>query len=104
MTFNLHARVARAEAQTIRQALADLAARASVAAEGEDFTIQAEVEGPTAKDLNRRLLSALRKVHKRATLHAQWTSYCNVTESYRESEIVQEMNSLRLVAKHFNHI
>ena len=82
MTFKLHARVARADAETIRQALAELTARGSVAAQGDEFAIEAEAEGESAKELNRRLLSALRKIHKRATLRAQWTSSGNVTESY----------------------
>jgi hypothetical protein len=82
VTFLLHARINRADAQTIRQALAELAARASITAEGDEFTIDAEVDGPSAKELNRRLLSALRKAHKRATLRTQWISPANVTESY----------------------
>ena len=82
MTFKLHARVSRSDAKTIRQALADLAAKANVAQEGDEFNIDAEFDGESAKDLNRRLLSAFRKVHKRTTLRAQWTSPANVTESY----------------------
>ncbi len=82
MTFKLHARVSRAEAATVRQALADLAAKASITQEGNEFIIDTDVDGDSAKDLNRRLLSTLRKAHKRATLRAQWTSPANLTESY----------------------
>ena len=82
MTFKLHARVNRADGETIRQALAELGARAAVTQQEDEFTLDAIVEGEAAKDLNRRLLSALRKVHKRTTLRAQWTSNGNVTESY----------------------
>jgi hypothetical protein len=32
------------------------------------------MEGASAKELNRTLLSALRKVEKRTTLRAEWTS------------------------------
>ena len=89
MTFQLQARVARADAESIRQALVELRAKAKITQEGDEFIIGAKVDGETAKDLNRRLLSALRKVHKRATLRAQWTapgaqssSPGSVTESY----------------------
>jgi len=82
VTFKLHARVSRSDAKTIRQALAALAAKADIAQEGDELTIEAEVDGESAKDLNRRFLSALRKVHQRTTLRAKWTSPVNLTESY----------------------
>ena len=74
MTFKLHSRVNRADAASIRRALADLAAEADIAQERDEFIIDATVDDESAKDLNRHLLSALRKVHKRATLRAQGTS------------------------------
>ena len=82
MIFKLHARVSRADAETVRQALAGLTAKANISQEGDEFILESEVDGESAKDLNRRLLSALRKVHKRATLRARWTSPANLTESY----------------------
>jgi len=82
VTFKLHARVSRSDAKTIRQALADLAAKANITQEGDELIIDADLDGESAKDLNRRFLSALRKVHKRTTLRAQWTSPANLTESY----------------------
>jgi hypothetical protein len=39
-----------------------------------EFSIKAEMEGESAKELNRSLLSALRKVEKRTRLRAEWTS------------------------------
>lgn len=39
-----------------------------------EFSIEAEMEGESAKELNRSLLSALRKVEKRTRLRAEWTS------------------------------
>jgi len=38
------------------------------------------MEGASARELNRTFLSALRKVEKRATLRAEWTSDDNTTE------------------------
>jgi DNA-binding GntR family transcriptional regulator len=81
MNFKLKARVNRSDAQTIRQALDQLAARGSVRKEGDGFLVEAEMEGASAKELNRTLLSALRKVEKRTTLRAQWTSG-ETTERY----------------------
>ena len=74
MDFKLKARISRSDARTIRQALDQPAARGSVRKEGDEFLVEAEMEGATAKELNRTVLSALRKVEKRTTLRAEWTS------------------------------
>jgi hypothetical protein len=81
MTFKLKARINRSDAGTIRQALDSLAARGSVRKEGDEFSVEAGMEGASAKELNRTLLSALRKVEKRTTLRAEWTSG-DTTERY----------------------
>ncbi len=36
--------------------------------------MEAALEGTGARDLNRMLLSALRRIDRRATMHAEWTS------------------------------
>lgn len=41
--------------------------------EGSEFQIEAELPGEIAKELNRSLLSSLRRVEKRTRLRAQWT-------------------------------
>ena len=82
MNFKLKARINHSDARTIRQTLGQLAARGWVRKEGDEFIVEAEFEGIGAKELNRTLLSALRKVEKRTTLRAQWTSCDNVTERY----------------------
>ena len=64
-----------------RQALDQLAAKSSVRKEGDEFLVEAEMEGASARELNRTLLSALRKVEKRTTLRAEWTSG-DTTERY----------------------
>jgi hypothetical protein len=38
-----------------------------------EFLVQAELEGLSAKDLNRSLLSALRSVEKRTMMRAEWS-------------------------------
>ena len=81
MKLKLKARVNRSDAKTIREALDQFAAKRSVRKEGDEFIVEAEMEGDSAKELNRMLLSALRKVEKRTTLRAEWTCG-DTTERY----------------------
>jgi len=46
-----------------------------------EFLVQAELEGLSAKDLNRSLLSALRSVEKRTRMRPEWSS-SDTTERY----------------------
>lgn len=41
---------------------------------GSEFRIETEKEGPSARELNRELLSTLRKVERKTRLRAEWTS------------------------------
>jgi phosphoribosylformylglycinamidine (FGAM) synthase PurS component len=81
MNLNLKARVNRSDARTVRHALEQLSAKGSVRKAGYEFEIEAEMEGASARELNRAFLSALRKVEKRTTLRAEWT-YSDTTERY----------------------
>jgi len=74
MNFKLKARVNRSSAETIQQALSQLGAKGSIRKAGDEFRVEAEMEGAGARELNRRFLSALRKSEKRTTLRAEWTS------------------------------
>jgi hypothetical protein len=82
MNFQLKARVSRSDARTIQQALDQLAAKGSVRKAAEEFVVEAEMEGGSAKELNRTLLSALRKVQRRTTLRAEWTSSHGTTQRF----------------------
>jgi hypothetical protein len=82
LNFKLHARINRSDAETIRHAIDQLAAKGSVKKEGDEFVVEAEMEGASAKELNRTLLSALRKVEKRTTLRAEWTSEDGTSERF----------------------
>jgi hypothetical protein len=46
-----------------------------------EFFVQADLEGETSKELNNKLLSALRKVENRTSLRSAWNSG-TVTEHY----------------------
>ena len=82
MKLKLKARINRSDAQTIQQALDQLTAKGSVRNEGDEFVVEAETEGASARKLNRKFLSVLRKVEKRATLRAEWTSGDDTTERF----------------------
>jgi hypothetical protein len=40
---------------------------------GEGFEVNAELDGESARDLNRMLLSEMRKVEKKTRIRAEWT-------------------------------
>lgn len=82
MEFKLNARVSRSDVRTIQRALDQLAAKGSVRKVGEDFIVEATMQGASAKELNRTLLSALRKVERRTTLRAEWTLSDNTVERF----------------------
>ena len=72
--FGLKARVSSKNESAIRPVLKSLIGKGTVKEEGGEFIVESEMEGPSAKDLNRTLLSALRRIEKRTTLRAEWTS------------------------------
>ena len=77
-SFATHAHHAR----TIRHVLGQLSAKGSVRKAGDEFVVEAETEGASARELNRMFLPALRKVEKRTTLRAEWTSDDGTSESF----------------------
>ena len=72
--YHLKARVSSYNLPGIRLALAATLPGASVRPEGTELIVEAEVRGSTAKDLNRSLLSALRRVEKKTRIRSEWTS------------------------------
>jgi hypothetical protein len=82
MTLKLKAIVRRSEAAIIRHALEQLPATGIVRKAGEEFAVEAEMEGVSARELNRVFLSALRKAEKRTTLRAEWTYEDGTVEKF----------------------
>jgi hypothetical protein len=80
--FRLAARVSSADPQAVRAALEGLLPPGSVREAEEEILVDAELEGGSAKDLNRSLLSALRKVENRTRLRAQWTAADGTTQRF----------------------
>jgi len=64
----------KASAEAIREVLNDTFPAGSITAGKEGFLVRAELEGESARELNRELLSGLRRVERRTTLRAVWRS------------------------------
>jgi hypothetical protein len=80
--FKLKARVSSSNPRAIQPALEGLVTKGSVTKAGDEFIVEAEMEGASAKELNRTLLSALRRIEKKTRLRAEWTSSNNTTERF----------------------
>jgi hypothetical protein len=72
--FKLTARISSSSPQAIRPVLEKFITKASVKKENDEFIIETEMQGSDAKELNRSLLSALRRAEKKTRLRAEWTS------------------------------
>jgi hypothetical protein len=81
--FSLVARVNTDGPAAIRPVLETLVVKGSVGAgDGAgEFLVEAEMEGKSARDLNRLFLSTLRRAEKRTRLRAEWTSG-DITERF----------------------
>ncbi|MGA8710814.1 MAG: hypothetical protein ACLP8Y_01190 [Thermoplasmata archaeon] len=72
--FRLVARVSTDSLERIRPILGEVFPGGQIREQGTEFVVEAAMEGGSAKDLNRSVLSALRKVEKRTRLRAEWTA------------------------------
>lgn len=72
--FQLEAEVRTANRRDVLTALRSQLPHASIEETETGLEVRGQVEGESARDLNRALLSALRRVERRTTLRAEWTS------------------------------
>ena len=73
--FSVVASVNTDSPEAIRTVLERFIGKGSVTQAGEnEFRIETEMEGEEAKELNRSLLSELRRVEQRTRVRAEWTS------------------------------
>lgn len=81
--FTLRARVSTDTPDAVRPVLERLAGSPKVLPgdSAGEFRVEAEMEGESARDLNRSLLTELRRTEKRTRLRAEWTSD-GVTERF----------------------
>ena len=71
-----------ASPHAIEPVLRSFVAKSAVKKEGDEFIVHARMEGTDAKELNRSLLSTLRRVEKRTRLRAEWTSGDGTTQRF----------------------
>jgi len=73
--FSLRAQVSTENPSAVRPILDRWIPGGSLTQAGDpkEFVIEGEMEGTSARDLNRTLLSALRGVEKRTRLRSEWT-------------------------------
>ncbi len=72
--FELTARVSSSNPKVIEPILKKYFERSgTVTRKGEDFIVKAKLTGSSVKDLNRELLSELRRSEKKTRLHAEWS-------------------------------
>ena len=57
----------------VKAALEVLLGPGHVHESGDELIVEAQLDGPSAKDLNRTLLSAMRRVEKKTALRAEWS-------------------------------
>ena len=74
--FVLEATVNTDDPDPVRAALRDLLGGAAIETERKpgEFVVRRDMEGESAKDLNRTLLSSLRRVEKKTRLRSKWTA------------------------------
>jgi hypothetical protein len=72
--FKLSARISSDNPSAIKPVLERIiGGRGIIKPTGEGFELNAELEGESARDLNRMLLSEMRKVEKKTTIRSEWT-------------------------------
>jgi hypothetical protein len=74
-TFKLSARISSDNPSGVEPILERLiSGKGKIKAAKDGFEVEAVLKGETARDLNRTLLSEMRKVEKRTRIRAEWTS------------------------------
>jgi hypothetical protein len=71
--FRLEGRISTDAPAALRPALRSLVPEATVREDGPEFVVVGTLVGADAKEVNRTLLSALRRIERRTRLRALWT-------------------------------
>jgi len=75
LKFRVSAHVSSDNPSAVKPVLEQLIAdRGTIRQTTEGFEVEAELEGESARDLNRMILSSLRRAEKRTRIRAEWTS------------------------------
>ena len=82
MHFRVVARVSSENPKAVKPVLEKVVGKGTVKETNGEFVAEAEMDGESAKDLNRSLLSALRRAEKRTRLRSEWTSEDGTTQRF----------------------
>jgi hypothetical protein len=80
--FRVVARVSSSNPKAIKPVLERAITSGSIKEVKGELVVEAEMNGESAKELNRSLLSALRRVEKKTRLRAEWTSDDGTTQRF----------------------
>jgi hypothetical protein len=80
--FKLVARVSSSNPKAVKPVLEQSVKKGSVKEVSGEFLVETEVDGESAKELNRSLLSALRRAEKKTRLRAEWISSDGTTQRF----------------------
>jgi len=80
MRYSLHARVSTDNPGAIEPVLTQMVPHGTVtrSEDGREFVVEGILDGSSARDLNRSLLSELRRIEKRTRLRSEWTGHGTV--------------------------
>ena len=81
-TYGLSARVSSNDLAAARAVLHELLPDGRIDDDQAELLVEAELAGDSAKELNRSLLSALRRAEKKTRLRSQWTAPDGTVERY----------------------
>jgi hypothetical protein len=83
MRYSLHARVSTDNPVAVKPVLTRMVPHGAVtqSENGHEFVVEGVLDGSSARELNRSLLSELRRAEKRTRLRSEWTSEV-VTERF----------------------
>jgi|SRR5208283_822253 len=80
--FRVAARVSSSNPKAIRPFLEQAITKGTIKEAKGEYSVEADMVGESAKDLNRALLSALRRAEKKTRLRAEWTSDEGTTQKF----------------------
>ena len=80
--YRLSARISSNDPAAARAVLHELLPDARIADEQGELAVEAELAGESAKELNRWLLSGLRRAEKKTRLRSRWIAPDGTTERY----------------------
>jgi len=75
MRYSLHARISTEDPAAVQPVLVRMLPQGTVtwSEDGQEFVVDGALDGPSARDLNRSLLSELRRAERRTRLRSEWT-------------------------------